>query len=133
MLMQITAKSKQAFEDACKKLGRANAIPDFSMIPEDYALYLTAQLMLTTIIEAEKDGEIYDFNDHDHDKYEPWHYVEEGYEPGSSGGGFRFRGGGRDYDYAGVGARLCSNSGNEAKENANEYPDLWEIVKLIVK
>lgn len=133
MLMQISEKSKQAFQEAAKKLGRTDALPDVSMIPADMGLYLAAHYMLATIIEAEKNGKVYDFNDHDHYKYEPWHTVKKDYEPGSGGGGFRFRVCGDGYGLTAVGARLCSNSSDECKANAEAYPDLWEIVKLIVK
>lgn len=133
MLLQISEKSKQAFEAAAQKLGRTAALPDVSAIPEDLGLYLKAHYMLATIIEAEKDGEVYDFNDHEHYKYEPWNIVDEGYEPGSSGGGFRLFVCVSGRDYTAVGARLCSNSRETCKANANKYPDLWEIVKLIVK
>ena len=131
--MKISEKSTQAFEAACKKLGRSTELPNFAMIPSDLALYLTAQYMLVTIIEAEKGSEQYDITNHDEWKYYPWHEADHGYVAGSSAGGFRF------YVYDGVlartsvGARLCSNSRQECEANAKNYSDLWEIITLIVK
>jgi hypothetical protein len=130
--MQISEKSKAAYEAAAKKLNQSAAIPDFSMLRSDVALYMTAVLMLTTIIEAEKDGKVYDITNHDVRKYEPIHYAKEGYEAGSSGGGFSFC----DCDcvnVSSVGARLSSNSREECRANAESYPDLWEIFTLYVK
>lgn len=133
MLITITDKSKKAFKAAAKKLDISPSLPDVSMLREDLGLYLVAQLMLAVIIEAGKNGEIYDITNHDKWKYEPIHYAEEGYVPGSSGGGFSFR----DCDSVGVcsavGARLSFNSREDAKKNAEAYPDLWEIVKLNVR
>jgi len=133
MLVKISKKSKDAFKKAAKKLGYSPSLPDLSIIPEDYALYLTAVYMLTVIIEADKDGKVHDITDHSVRKYETIHYAENGYKPGSSGGGFSYN----DYDgghvYSFVGARLSFNSWEEGKKNANEYPDLWEIVKLNVR
>ncbi|MGN7787395.1 hypothetical protein ACTJIJ_22875 [Niabella sp. 22666] len=131
--MQISDKSKAAYEAAAKKLNRSAVIPDFSMLPEDVALYMTAVLMLTTIIEAEKDGKVYDITNHDEWKYQPIHEAEEGYEAGSSGGGFSFVACVHAHAFSDVGARLSSNSYEECKANAQEYPDLWEIFTLNVR
>ena len=134
MLVTISKKSKKAFEAAAKKLKLSPALPDLSMLREDLALYMTAQYMLAVIIEAGKNGKVYDITNHSKRKYENWHYAEEGYVPGSSGGGFSFYDFGyRGAGYSYVGARLSFNSPDEGKKNANDYPDLWEIVKLNVK
>lgn len=133
MNISISEKSKQAYEAACKKLGLSTELPDFSMLRPDIALYMTAKLMLVTIIEAGKDGKIYDITNHDETKYENLFYAEKGYTPGSSGGVFSYT----VYDcarvYSFVGARLSFNSRTEGKANADEYPELWEIVMLDVR
>ncbi|MGN7786776.1 hypothetical protein ACTJIJ_19745 [Niabella sp. 22666] len=131
--MEISDKSKSAFEAAAVKLGRSTQLPDFSMLPADVALYMAAILMLTTIIEADKDGKVYDITNHDNWKYSPYFYAEEGYVPGSSGGGFSFDGCVHGRVYSFLGARLTFNSRSEGRGNISNYPDLWEIVTLIVK
>lgn len=133
MLIKISAKSKKAHKAAAKKLKMSAEIPDFSMLPADYALYLTAVLMLTVIIEAGKNGEVNDITDHSKKKYEPWHYAEDGYKPGSSAGGFSFSRYVIDLDFSTVGARLSFNSYEDMKANTAAYPELWEIIKLNVK
>lgn len=130
--MEISDKSKSAFEAAAVKLGRSTQLPDFSMLPADVALYMTATLMLTTIIEADKEGRVYDITNHDNCKYSPYFYAKEGYIPGSSGGGFSFGGCDSDCGYSLLGARLTFNSRSEGRANVNNYPDLWEIVTLII-
>lgn len=132
MLIQISEKSRQAFLDAANKLGRTEELPIVSMLPEDIALYLIAVYMLTTIIEAKKDGKVYDITDQDVRKYEPWFYVKEGYKPGS-GSGFSFRDSYYSFTHSYVGARLSSNSSEDSRLIATEYPDLWEIFILNVK
>lgn len=133
MLIKITKKSKQAFEKAAKKLGLSTELPNLSYLREDLALYLTAQYMLSVIIEADKNGEVYDITNHNKRKYEVFHYAEEGYKPGSSGGGFSYGVCDDVDDYSLVGARLSFNSWEEGKKNANDYPDLWEIIKLNIR
>jgi hypothetical protein len=133
MLIEISDKSKKAFEDACIKLGISSELPDYKGIREDLALYMTAQLMLAVIIEADKGGKLYDITNHDHRKYENIHYAKNGYEPGSGGGGFSFGDFDNGVDYSLVGARLSFNSHAEGRENAENYPDLWEIIMLNVR
>jgi hypothetical protein len=133
MLVKITKKSKDAFTKAAKKLGYPASLPDFSAIPKDYALYLTAVYMLTVIIEADKYGEVHDITNHSVYKYETIHRAVNGYKPGSSGGGFSCNVCAYDHVRSSVGARLSFNSREDAKKNAEDYSDLWEIVKLNVK
>jgi hypothetical protein len=131
--MQISEKSKQGFEAAATKLGLSTDLPDLSILRPDLAQYITAQYMLAVIIEARKDGKVHDITNHDEWKYWPYFYAKEGYVPGSSGGGFSFG----DCDGGGgwttVGARLSSNTREIAKEIAEEFIDLYEIVMLIVQ
>lgn len=133
MLVKISEKSKKAFEKAAKKLKLSTQLPDFTMLREDLALYLTAQLMLAVIIEAGKEGKVYDITNHDHWKHYPYHQADEGYVPGSSGGGFSCYDYDFAYDTASVGARLSTNSSGECRTNAESYPDLWEIIMLDVR
>lgn len=133
MQVEISEISKQAFEAAAKKLGLTNELPATSHLRSDLGHYLTANYMLIVIIEADKNGEIYDITNHDKRKYSPLFYCDDGYTPGSSAGGFS------DYVCAyvivssAVGARLTSNSSTDCRTNAEKYPDLWEIVMLNVK
>jgi|GEM_PF-2229578 len=131
--MEISKKSTQAFEAACKQLGLEPVLPDVSKIRPDLGLYLTAHHMLAVIIEAEKGGEQFDITNHEKRKYQPYHIADNGYVAGSSAGGFRFDGCAYDLGNTSVGARLCSNSWDECEANAKNYPDLWEIITLIVK
>lgn len=130
MQLQITETTKADFQAACKKLNITNDLPEVSKLRPDYGLYLTAKYMLVVLIEAEKEGEIYDTTNHHKKKYEPVHYSAAGYIPGS-GSGFSFVGsGGYGYGHTSVGARLSSNSSTAGRENAEKYQDLWEIIML---
>ncbi len=133
MLVQITEKSKQVFEAAAKKLGLSNELPNVSMLREDLGLYITAKYMLAVIIEANKDGKLYDITNHDKRKYEPIHMADEGYVAGSGGGGFSYFDCGSVNGFSTVGARLSFNSVDECELNTNEHPDLWEIAMLDVR
>lgn len=130
MLPTITEKSKSAFKAAAEKLGISTELPDLGILRPDLALYLTATYMLAVIIEAGKDGEIRDYNYHSVRKYYPWHYAENGYESGSSGGGFSFDDYDLDHDSSSVGARLTLNNPEAVREICKNHPELWEIVKL---
>lgn len=131
MLIEITEETKQDFEAAAQKLGLSTTLPDLSILRPDLALWLTANYMMAVIIEVDKNGEIHDIADHSKRKYEPWHYAEDGFVPGSSGGGFSCSA------YAigstTVGARLAFNSSDDAYETGNKYLDLWQIIKLNVR
>ncbi|WP_346236131.1 hypothetical protein ABDK00_017010 [Niabella insulamsoli] len=131
--MEITQKSKDAFVAAAKKLSIAPELPDVSKMRPDLGLYITAVAMLAVILEAEKDGKVHDITNHDVYKYEPLFMAEEGYEAGSSGGGFSFDDFVDGRACSGVGARLSSNSRQECEANAEAYPDLWEIFILNVR
>ena len=133
MLIQISEKSKIGFKAAAEKLGISIELPDLSILRPDLALYLTAKYMLAVIIEAGKDGNINDITNHSVVKYENWFTANDGYVPGSAGGGFSYGdyAGGRGYST--VGARLSFNSRKEGRNTAEEYPDLWEIIMLDVR
>ena len=124
MLIEISEKSKAGFKAAAEKLGLSLELPDLSILRPDLALYLTAQYMLSVIIEAGKDGKIHDITNHSVRKYENWFTAKNGYEPGSAGGGFSYCGCGNDFVSSSVGARLSHNSSAEGRSNAEEYPDL---------
>jgi hypothetical protein len=132
MSITITDKSRQAFENAAKKLGTSTQLPDYNMMRKDHALYMTAVYMLIVIIEAGKDGKLHDITNHSVYKYETIHRAVNGYKPGSSGGGFSYIFYVLGHVGSFVGARLSFNSWEEGKKNAEDYPDLWEIVKLNV-
>lgn len=129
MQLQISETSRAGFEAACQKLNITTDLPEVGKLRPDLGLYLTAHYMLAVIIEAEKDGEIYDITNHDKKKYEPVHYAPNGYKPGS-GSGFSFHADVFAHAYTGVGARLASNSSTASRENSEKYSDLWEIIML---
>ena len=133
MQIKISKKSMAGFKAAAKKLSLSPELPDFTGVREDLALWLQAKYMLAVIIEAGKDGKLHDITNHSVTKYEPVHYAENGYVPGSSGGGFSYCDFGGGYGRSAVGARLSFNSPKECRENAEAYPDLWEIVTLNVR
>ncbi len=132
-MTEIKETTKQDFEAACEKLDISKELPIVNHLRPDLALYITAIYMLSVIIEAEKDGKVYDITNHDVDKYEPWFRAKEGYKPSSSGGGFSYYDYALDHDSSAVGARLSSNSIEVCKTNAEKYPDLWEIFILNVR
>lgn len=132
-MLQITEKSKQGFKDACEKLGHADTLPGVTGLPEDKALYITAVYMMITIVEARKDGKVNDITNHDVRKYEPVFFCDEGYKPGSASGGFSFFVNAVGRVYSTVGARLSSNSSQDARYIAENHPDLYEIIILNVK
>jgi len=131
--MKISEKSIVAFEEACAELEISSELPDVSKLRPDLGLYLTAHYMLAVLKEAEKEGKQYDITNHSKDKWFPWHIADNVYVPGSSAGGFRFCVSDYAYGFTRVCARLCSNSEEESDANAKNYPDLWEIITLIVK
>lgn len=134
MLIEISEKSKQDYKNACAKLGRTDALPIVDHLPADEALYHTANHMLIRLIEARKNGVVNDITNHDVLKYEPLFTAKSGYEAGSGSGGFSFLGGSiYDRSFSSVGARHASNSRADAREIAEAYPDLYEIVILNVK
>lgn len=131
-MTEIKESTKQDFEAACEKLGMPKELPVVNHLRKDLALYITATFMLAVLIEAEKDGKVYDITNHDVRKYEPWFTAEAGYKPGS-GGGFSSYVYDYVHDYSCVGARLSSNSREKCREIAEKYPELWEIFILDVR
>lgn len=131
--MKISDKSKAGFEAAAKQLNISTELPDVSKVRPDLGLYVTAVFMLAVILEAERKGKTPDITDHSVRKYEPIHEAEEGYEAGSGGSGFSFYVTGNVRVYSLVGARLSSLSWEECRQNAEKYPDLWEIFTLNVR
>lgn len=132
MLPEIKEQTKQDFETAAIKLGLSPELPNLSMLRPDLGLYLTAQYMLAVLIEASKDGKIHDITDHSKRKYQAYFVADDGYVPGSSGGGFSYDDCGLGHGNSRVGARLSSNSWEECKAIAEKYIDLWEIIILWV-
>lgn len=132
MLPEIKESSKKGFEAAALKLGLSTELPTVSMLRPDLALYLTAHYMLAVIIEAEKDGENNDITNHSKRKYENWFAADNGYVPGSAGGGFSLSDALSVHTISSVGARLSSNTREVSIKIAETYIDLWEIIMLFV-
>lgn len=132
MQVEISEKSHIAFREAAKKLGLSDQLPDVGMLRPDHGHWVISNYMMAVIIEADKDGELYDATDHGHGKWVNWHRAEGGYIPGS-GGGFSYHGRVCDNSLTHVGARLSFNSIASLVKNAEDHPELWEIIKLNVK
>lgn len=129
----MNKKTQKAFEKACKKLGISSELPKVDMLRPDYQRYVIDGYVLAVLIEDVNDGWVADFGDHNQVKYWPWHYCKPGYVGGSSGGGFSYYDFGYSFAYACVGARLCTNTAAKARKIAEDYPELWESVKLFIK
>lgn len=121
----------KTFEQACEALGvDANALPDFSMIPEGHKKAMLAHYKLVIIVEAVNEGWKPDWSNHSEPKYELWpELVPDKTKPS----GF-----GLSYDvthcwYAGpnVGSRLCFKSRDLARHTFEIFKELYEDYLLI--
>ncbi len=121
-------KKVKYFEDACKVLllDPKKVIPDFSAYPKEDQASMIAHAKLVIIVKAvnkiANKGKIWkpDFDNANEYKYEIWWYKEE---RGSSG--FQFDVFGNWLSLSNVGSRLCFISLEVAKENAEQFKDLW--------
>ena len=129
----MNEKTEKAFKEACKKLGISDALPNVDGLRQDLQLHILDYYVLCIIVEAANDGWIADFGDHDQRKYFPWPVVKAGYKAGSGGGGFACYDSDYAYAFAYVGARLSVKSPELAEQLFNDFPELWESVKLYLK
>ena len=114
----------KSFEDACKKENLdPNALPDVSMIPEEFHRPLIAVYKLFIIYKAINNGWIADFTNHSQYKYYPWLPVL------SSGFGFSLSNCDYDYTVTGVGSRLCTYSSETAVYIGEQFGVLGEEYK----
>ncbi len=111
-------KTIKSFEDACKKENvDATALPDVSMIPEEFREAILAVYKLFIIFKAINNGWIADFTNRNQWKYFPWFQVS------SSGSGFGYSYSVYYYDLtnAVVGSRLCTDTSEKARYIAEQF------------
>ena len=118
----------KSYDDACKKVGvDPQALPDVSMIPEEFRKAIINCYKLYIIFKAINNGWIPDWSKFNQGKYYPWFKVL------SSGSGFAFSF--SDYHYDGtitaVGSRLCTDTSEKAlyigKQFGEEYAEFFLI------
>lgn len=116
----------KSFDDACKKSGiDPKALPDVSMISEEFRKAVIAAYKLFIIFKSINDGWDADFTNPDQIKYFPWLGVNP------AGSGFDFSGSDCDCGYAGagVGSRLCTDTSEKAlyisEQFREEYADFF--------
>jgi len=108
----------KSFEDACTKENvDPVALPDVSMIPEEFRKPIINAYKLLIIFKAINNGWRPDWSDSSQWKYFPWYRVL------SSGFGFS-----RSYDdfvltRTGVGSRLCTDSSEKAMYIAEQFQE----------
>ena len=117
----------RSFEDACKKENiDPIALPEVSMIPEEFRKALIAAYKLFIIFKAINNGWVADFTNSNQGKYYPYLWVLSS--------GFRFVFSNYDYVNTGtiVGSRLCTFSseaaiyiGQQFGVDGSEYKDFF--------
>ena len=121
----------KTFEQACMALGvDANALPDFSMIPERHWKALMAHYKLVIIVEAVNQGWKPDWSNHNEPKYELWPDVIPD-ETKPSGFGLSYGDTDCWFTNAIVGSRLCFKSRELAKHTFETFKELYEDYMLI--
>jgi len=117
----------KSFEDACKKeCIDPNALPDVSMIPDEFRGAIINMYKLYVIYKAINDGWEADYSDYNQSKWYPWFRV------GASGSGFDCSGTVFIYDHSctGVGSRLCTFSRDAARYIAETFEKEYEAIFL---
>jgi len=106
----------KSFEDACAKEGiDPTALPDVSMIPEEFRKPIINAYKLMIIFLAINNGWRPDWSDSDQYKYFPWYGVL------SSGFGFSSSGYGFGSSFTRVGSRLCTDTSEKAMYIAEQF------------
>lgn len=121
----------KTFEQACKALGvDANALPDFSMIPEGHRKAMLAHYKLVIIVEAVNEGWKPDWSNRNEAKYELWpDVVPDRKKPSGFGLSYGVTFGWNSL--ASVGSRLCFKSRELAKHTFETFKGLYEDYLLI--
>ncbi|MCX6282377.1 MAG: hypothetical protein NTU51_10480 [Bacteroidetes bacterium] len=121
-------KSIKSFEDACMKIELdPEALPEVSMIPEEFRKAIINCYKLYIIFKAINNGWIPDWNNWKQYKYFPWFRVL------SSGSGFGFSSSLCDFvgTITGVGSRLCTDTSEKAlyigQQFGEEYAEFFLI------
>jgi hypothetical protein len=122
--------SIKSFEDACNKEGlNPNALPDVSMIPDEFRAAIINMYKLYIIYKAINDGWVADYANPSQRKWYPWFWV------GSSGSGFglSLTAYGYGYSRTTVGSRLCTFSEESARYIADTFTQEYTEIFLIQK
>jgi hypothetical protein len=121
----------KTFEQAYEALGiDANALPDFSMIPEGHQKAMLAHYKLVIIVEAVNEGWKPDWSNYNEAKYELWpDVVPDKKKPSGFGLSYHVT----DYWFARtfVGSRLCFKNRELAKHTFETFKELYEDYMLI--
>lgn len=117
-------KTIKTFEDACAKCGiEPIALPELSMIPEEFRKPILAAYRIMIIYKAINNKWVPDWANSNQGKYYPWYWVL------SSGFGFSCSSYTYDYSFTSVGSRLCTDSSEKAmyiaKQFEQEYKDYF--------
>lgn len=121
----------KTFEQACEALGvDANALPDFSMIPEGHRKAMMAHYKLVIIVEAVNQGWKPDWSNHNEPKYELWpDVIPDKTKPSGFGLSYDVTDSWITSTY--VGSRLCFQSRELAKHTFETFKELYEDYMLI--
>ena len=117
-------KTIKTFEDACTKLGiDPTALPELSLIPEEFRKPILAAYKLMIIYKAINNGWVPDWSKSSQYKYYPWFWVL------SSGFGFSDSLYAYDFTITTVGSLLCTDTSEKAmyiaKQFEQEYKDYF--------
>ena len=124
-------KTIKSFENACVKLNLdPEALPDVSMIPEEFQKAIINGYKLMIIYKAINDGWTPNWNDSSEWKYYPWFWVEASAAL-SSGFGFSVSHYYYAYTHTHVGSRLCTNSSEKALYIAKTFQQEYKEYFLI--
>jgi len=109
----------KTFEDACRKLGITEKLPEVSMLPKDQQEAIIAHYKLMIIAQALNGKWKPDWTNDNQYKYYPWFNME-------SGSGLSFHGCAYWSSYSPVGSRLCFKSRELAEYAGKRFKDLYE-------
>lgn len=118
----------QSFEEACERLGIEASLPDVSNIPERFREGTTAAYKLMVITEAQNEGHVFDWNDYDELKYQPYFDLET-YGDAPAGSDFSFVACVCDCTFSRVGSRLALRSAEEARHMGTHFIDLYRALR----
>ncbi len=123
----------KSFEDACKKEGLdPAALPDVSMIPEEFRMAIINGYKLFVIYKAINNGWTPDWTKYSQYKYFPWLEVEA--TPAlSSGFGFSYSDDSCTHATTDVGSRLCTDTSEKALYIAKTFQEEYKQYLLILK
>jgi len=126
-------KKIKSFSDACKKENiNPEALPDVSMIPEEFAKAILAVYKLFIIFKAINNGWEPNWNDSSQYKYFPWFYVDAS-EKVPSGFGFSYSDFDCGYTDTYCSSRLCTDTSEKARYMAAQFESEYKDFLLNIK